>query len=399
MARSLNNTNTFSKSIILLMFVSTAIQAVAGYARDASTGFKMILSLLCWASIVLCLVQRRKARIELGKLKSVYVAIALLIAWAVIHSLLFGVAYAGNKYFVLFGNMYGALNIVCFFFLTSMLTTTDVKFLWRVTIAYTLMSVLLLLGNYEVTIESYFLIYPLTYAMLFMPYVRFHNKLLLLFCLALSYFAFIGGGRQAVLFWAFNMAAFIAYRWNSKKVAYAGSIIAMILPWVMLALSIRWGQSIFEILSDELSSSPDGLNADTRTFLFLETYQDFSSQSLTTILFGKGALAYYDSDYFLTYNRLGIEIPMLEWMLQAGIVYILLFTIICFAAVHQLYKRGNSKFCIIASVLIVSYYFNCFVSNLNGCNMSIMAFWFMVYLSNNPAMCGMTDKEWKKLFA
>lgn len=397
MERSINK--TYSKTIILLMFASTAIQAVAGYARDASVGFKMILSLLCWAAVVLCLAQKKKSDMQLGKMKVVYIAFTILIVWSVVHSLLFGVAYAGNKYYALFGNMYGALNIVCFFFVTSMLAADDMKFLWRVTIAYIIMSVVLLYGNYEVTIDSYFLIYPLTYAMLFMPYLKFRNRLLLLFGMALSYFAFIGGGRQAVLFWAFNVVAFVSYRWVPKKIIYIGSIVAMILPWVLLIYSIHVGESFFEIMSDSMSNTADGLNVDSRTFLFLETYQDFSSQTLPTILFGKGALAYYDSDYFSTYHRLGIEIPVLEWMLQAGVVYVLLFTAICFVAVRRLYKFGNSRFCKVASVLIVSYYFNCFVSNLNGCNMSIMAFWFLIYLSNNPALCEMDDVKWKKILA
>ena len=389
----------YSKFIIVLMFLSTAIQAVAGYARDASMGFKMILSLLCWASVILSLMQRKHAKQELGKVKFAYVAIASVIVISVLHSLLFGVAYAGNKYFVLFGNMYGALNIVCFFFVTSMLSAYDLKFLRNITIAYTCMSVVLLLLNYSVTIDSYFLIYPLTYAMLFIPYVKRGTRFFIILGMLLSYFAFIGGGRQAVLFWAFNIAAYISYKWLPKKTVCVGSIIAMLLPWILLFYSICTGESIFEVLSDSMTSGEDGLNSDTRTFLYLETYADFAPQSWLTILFGKGALAYYDSDWFSTYNRLGIEIPILEWMLQAGIVYVLLFTIICYVAVVKLYKKGNSNLCKITSVLIASYYFNCFVSNLNGCNISIMAFWFLIYLSNNSQMCEMDDFQWKKVLS
>lgn len=397
MANSLST--NYSRFIIVLMFISTAIQAVSGYARDASMGFKMILSLLCWASIILSLLQKKHAKQELGKVKLVYVAIASVIVISVLHSLLFGVAYAGNKYFVLFGNMYGALNIVCFFFVTSMLSAYDLKFLRNITIAYTCMSIVLLLLNYSVTIDSYFLIYPLTYAMLFVPYVKQRTRVFVVLGMLLSYFAFIGGGRQAVLFWAFNIAAYMSYKWLPKKTVCIGSIIAMLLPWILLLYSIWTGESIFEVLSGSMTSSEDGLNTDTRTFLYLETYTDFAPQSWLTILFGKGALAYYDSDWFSTYNRLGVEIPILEWMLQAGVVYVLLFTIICFVAVVRLYKYGNSNLCKIASVLIASYYFNCFVSNLNGCNISIMAFWFLIYLSNNSRMCEMDDFQWKKVLS
>lgn len=387
----------YSRIIILLMFVSTAIQAIAGFARDASTGFKLILCFLCWASVFLCVIQRKYANQSLGNLKIVYVSVQFLIVLSVLNSLLFGVVYSGNKYLVLFGNMYAALNIVCFFFISSILAPRDLVFLRNITIAYTFMSVVLLFFNYAVTIDSYFLIYPLTYAMLFIPYVGSKHKVLIGTGMALSYFAFIGGGRQAVLFWAFNVAAVIAYKWASKRIVYIGSIIALILPWILLWYSIYVGESIFEILSNSMSSTDDELNVDTRTFLFVETYDDLSAKSLLSVLFGRGALAYYDSPFFSTSNRLGIEIPILEWMLQAGLLYVILFTAVCVMAVVRLYKNGNNKFCKIASVLIVSYYFNCFVSNLNGCNLSIMAFWFMIYLSNNRKMCGMADTEWKKI--
>ena len=46
-----------SKVAITLMLFSTAIQAVAGYARDASMTFKVILSLLCWISVFLSIKQ------------------------------------------------------------------------------------------------------------------------------------------------------------------------------------------------------------------------------------------------------------------------------------------------------------------------------------------------------
>lgn len=388
-----------SKVAITLMFFSTAIQAVAGYARDASMGFKLILSLLCWISIFLSIKQIKPVFNKLGNLKAIYITIAILICMSIFQSLLFGVVYVGNKYLVLFGNMSAALNIVCFFFISSILSTSSFKYLRNITVAYTFMSVFLLNYNYSVTIESYFLIFPLTYAMLFVPYVNFYHRIIIIIGMCLSVFAFIGGGRQAIIFWMFNFFAYVAYKLLNKRAVFVCSIIAMVLPWILIWYSLHVGASIFEILSDSMTSTDDGLNTDTRTFLYMEVFSDFSSQSLFTILFGKGAIAYYVSDFFRTNERLGVEIPILEWMMQAGILYVVLFSLICLCAISRLYKYGNNKLCKIASVLIASYYFNCFISNLNGCNLSIMAFWFMIYLSNNRVFCGYDDKKWKFLLA
>ena len=256
-----------SKVAITLMFFSTAIQAVAGYARDASMTFKVILSLLCWISVFLSIKQIKSVFYKLGNLKPIYIAIAILICISIFQSLLFGVAYVGNKYLVLFGNMSAALNIVCFFFISSILSISSFKYLRNVTVAYTFMSILLLIYNYSVTIESYFLIFPLTYAMLFIPYVNFNHRIIIIIGMCLSVFAFIGGGRQALIFWMFNIFAYIACKFLNKRAVFVCSIIAMVLPWILIWYSLHVGVSIFEILSDSMTSTDDGLNDDTRTFL------------------------------------------------------------------------------------------------------------------------------------
>ena len=386
---------TYSQLALYLIFFSTVIQAVAGYARDASQIFKIILSLACWSSLFLSyMLHSNLSSIMSHKLSILYKMFACVIAWSVINAILFGRVYEGNKLFVLMGNMYAALNIVCFFFITTIVDTIGLKRLLHITVAYTIMSILLLIFNYQVTIESYFLIYPFTYAMLFMPYVKRKYKFYIILGFGLSYFALIGGGRQVILFWGFNILAFLLYKYSNKKITFITSLIIIILPWILFWYSIYTGTSIFETLSNDVTDD-NGLNVDTRTFLYEEVFSDLSPQSLLTFLFGKGAIAYYDSSFFSTFHRLGVEIPILQWLLQAGLIYVILFTIISICAVINLYKFGNSKFCIISSILIASYYFNCFVSNLNGCNISIMAFWFLVYLSNNKRMMNIDDKKWR----
>lgn len=386
-----------SKIAIMFMFLSTAIQAVAGFARDADILSKMALSLLCWGSVAFSLSQYREVkRVLYPKMTKLYGCLMLLVTISILNTLLFGKVYIGNKYFVLLGNMYAALNLVGIFFLSSITTTGEIKYLRNITLAYTFMSIILLVFNYDTTIHSYFLIYPLTYALIFIPYVKVRHKFVIIVAFLLPIFAFIGGARYALLFWAFNILAYIVSKILNKKLTYHISIFCVILPWLLLLYSIHEGQSVFEILSSEISEN-ESLNTDTRTFLYKEIFEDFNAQSMVTLLFGKGAVAYYSSDFFGTNYRLGIEVPMLEWLIQAGILYLIIFTTIVVVAIKSLYKNGNSRFCKITSILIASYYFNCFVSNLNGCNISIMVFWFLIYLSNNKSLMAMEDNEWKML--
>lgn len=387
----------YSKIAISLIFLSTIIQATVGFARDANELFKGILALLCWGGIFYSYKQLpklyNKTTPQIMLLYKIFIALIIL---SILQSLFFGTAHKGNKYFVLMGNMYTALNLVGFFFITSIIKIKDLCFLRNVTVIYTLISIILLIFNYNTTVGSYFLIYPFTYALLYLPYAKMKYKLIIILSFTLSYYAFIGGGRQVVSFWGFNILAFIASQWFNKKIVFYISLIGIALPWIFMIYSIHEGQSIFEILSQQLSDK-EGLNIDTRTFLYKEIFQNANVQSFMSLLFGKGAIAYYASDYFDTKYRLGIEVPILEWLLQAGIMYVAIFTTIITIAIIKLYQYGNSRFCMIASILIISYYFNCFVSNLNGCNLSIMAFWFFIYLSNNTKMMQLNDRQWKVL--
>lgn len=110
----------YSQIAIFLLFLSTAIQATVGFARDANESFKGILALLCWGSIFYSYKQFsifiNKVTPSIALLYKIFIAVIVL---SILHSLFWGTIYKGNKYFVLIGNMYAALNLTGFFFITS----------------------------------------------------------------------------------------------------------------------------------------------------------------------------------------------------------------------------------------------------------------------------------------
>ena len=152
--------------------------------------------------------------------------------------------------------------------------------------------------------------------------------------------------------------------------------------------------SVFSLLSDS-KESIEGLNSDTRTFLWVEFFSDFGNTDLYTQLFGKGCLGYYASDFFRTNHRFGIEVPILQWILQAGWLYIIFLTTIMVTAVVRLCKYGQNKMCLISATLIAGLYFNMYVSNLIGCNLSTIGTWFLIGMAFNDCFLHISDNDLK----
>lgn len=390
--------NRYGIYAICLILVSTIIQAYFGYARDANAAFKLIIAGLCWASITYSILNARECE-DLPLCGSTFVWLfSASIVWSGIKSLIWGEVYAGDKLSVLFGNMYTMLDLVGVFFIWSIQNGNELRMLKKATYIMISISIILLIINYDVTVDSYFLTYVCTFAPIFIPYITLKQKAFIFLGMSLSIFCYYGGGRQAALILIIALCALSLSYFCSKKTTLIVSIIICLLPFFLLYLSLKHG-SIFEYFQDNvtldsrLEIKNEDTHSDTRTFLWAEMSYDFMHQNIITQTTGKGAIAYYRSFFFQTNNRLGIEVPILQWVLQAGYLYFILFTIIIIYSIIRLYRYGNNQLCNIASILISGYYCNCFVSNLVGCNLMHLGVWGMIGIAFSKTITQLTDDE------
>lgn len=389
--------NKYSKYAVICILLSTIIQAMFGYARQASPFWKLIIALLCWASVWLCINKISIIKYYPKIFKRLIISIITVILISFLNSLLFGSVLKGEKTIVLLSNMYTTLDIIGVFFIAALTCIDDYKWLIKATKCMIPISIILLFINYEVAIESYFLTYIAMYSSIFIFYLRNTERLWLVIGYALALFAFFGGGRQAALILVFTILSIIVPIFLNKKWSFYISILILASTLFLMYYSIHY-ESVFQILSDSYSSSKYDTN-DTRTFLWVEFFADFNNQPLLTQLFGKGVVGYYYSGFFDEGMRLGIEVPILQWLMQAGYVYVVLFTIIVIYAIIRLYRYGSNKLAQASSILIAGYYLNCFVSNLIGCNISSLGFWMLIGLSFNSNIIQIKDIELRSFFA
>lgn len=385
---------SYGRCAIWCLFVSTIVQSIAGYARDATPFWKFIIAVFCWLGVFFCLRKVKWLKTLPFVVRFIINNMILLIATALFQSLLFGKVYSGQKIVVIFTNMYCLLDLIGVFFITAVTTFDDFKVLISVTKWMVPISVFILFFNYKVAVESYFLTYITIYSTIFLPYIKKRLAYTFIVGYLLSLFAFFGGGRQAALLLVFTFISIALPFFLNKKWTFLISIIIIVCPLVLVYYSINY-ESIFRILSMANNSSQYDVT-DTRTFLWVELFDDFLRQPILIQFLGKGVVGYYSSDFFGTTHRLGIEVPCLQWIMQAGFAYVALFAIIVLLAIRNLYAYGNNKMSQCASILIAGYFFNCFVSNLVGCNISHLGFWMLIGLAFNRNILEMSDNLLKK---
>lgn len=398
MDNNIHENSNYGRWAIILMFLSTILQTYFGFARDASPLFKLFIAAFCWGS-VFCSIRmiRDLASYSLVAKATLYTLFGIL-TLSITRPLLGGSAVVGNKYVVLFTNMYTALDLVGIFLITSIKAAHEIRLLLKTTILLIFISTILLVFKYNIMVTSYSLTYICIFAPIFIPYIGYRKKNILLIGMALAFFTYYGGGRQAAFILGIALISLVSSKLYGHFINYILSIVIMLIPFFAIAYSLKHG-SIFDIASNSINVGDtfqienENVNSDTRTFLWIELFNDFFQQDIWTQLFGKGAIAYYSSNFFRTNYRLGIEVPILQWLLQCGLIFIIAYTTIAVLAINRLYRYGNNRLCKIASILIAGFYCNCYVSNLVGCSIMQLGFWFLVSIAFNNSLLQATDDD------
>lgn len=206
----------------------------------------------------------------------------------------------------------------------------------------------------------------------------------------MAMFAFFGGGRQIIISLGFMLMAWIIPRFVSKKMILAISLALVILPLFFVWV---YGENYGDIFW-RLEANVEGreeLSGNTRTFLYQEVTEDLQRRDLSTQLLGQGTLAYYDSSAFKNDNRFDMEVPVLLWIMQCGIVFYLLLTLLCVSAVIYIYVHGQNRLTATISIMLGAFFLMCHVSNFTGCNTMHLGFWGMLGMAFSSLFLEATD--------
>lgn len=392
----------YVKHCVLLLFLSSIIQASVGFARDGSPIVKLIIAALAWGGIILSYQVWNGGKNQKKHERWLIKAIFALTIFAFVRSFLFGEVSQGDKDIVLLTNMSAFLDLTGIFFLfTAQYPGVALRTLYKISIPFILVSAIFFFTNFKVSSDAYFSNYVFMYGAVFAPLIDRKRLPFVALALYLCYLSFQGGGRQAAIIAGGCILSWIVGKYFGKKTTFAISILICIIPFILIFWSIKNG-SIFETMADQdvnYETRESMINEDTRTFLYTEAFQDYIDQDRLIQLFGKGSFSYYYSDFFydggegLTSLRFGIEVPVLQWIIQSGLVYIILFTILIVLSVWNLSMKSNSRFCRTAAVQVSCFYLYCFIAMILGCNIGLYGIWLLIGLGFNHELLAQSDRE------
>ena len=251
-------------------------------------------------------------------------------------------------------------------------------------------------GLLNITTPLSFIILPyLSKNKKWIPYINLFIVLIWVFLLE--------GQRYMLLLQIFSILNWgIVYLIKKRIITKFLIAIIIIIPVISFCMSIINKESVFSSLNQYTSN--EEMSADTRTFLYVELFDDLSRTD--SWLMGKGPLGRYYSNYFDTLtdvngdsaSRIGIEVGILQYLLKGGIIYLSLYLLILIGAIiFSLTKKRMLLFHSFA-FLLATHFFMLFIYELPTYSLMNAVYWLMIGTCFSKKWLNMTDQEVKTYF-
>ena len=183
---------------------------------------------------------------------------------------------------------------------------------------------------------------------------------------------------------------------KEKKIIYTYCILCIILPIGTAVLGIFNNISVFQLLSDNVGGDN---GADTRSFLYFEVISEMFSNN--TLIFGRGSLGRYFSDYFLHstsfdgdhYERIAVEVGCLMYILKGGVLLLFLYMFLVIRTIYYLLRYGKNKLCLIFAATLSSHLSMMFIYEVPNINLKYLIYYMIISMGNNKDFLNMLDKD------
>lgn len=177
-------------------------------------------------------------------------------------------------------------------------------------------------------------------------------------------------------------------------------------PIVLIAVSVVFQTSVFQLAQDYFisSSSMDKSTVeDTRSFLFIEVFNDLNSHN--ALLLGKGSTGRIEtvlSDEIdktvINGERAFVEVLYLEFMRRGGLVYAFVFYLLLVASIIHSLRNSKNRFLLIISMSLSSFYFIAFIGINPVFSLTIVVFWILIGMCISKRWNNYSDGEIEYLF-
>jgi hypothetical protein len=228
------------------------------------------------------------------------------------------------------------------------------------------------------------LLIPLSLLFLFFRYINIVTKMMMLLLSFIIIF-YDESYRLNIFNIIFSFSLIILFYLNFKKVFIYKTLFYLIIffPVILIIASLYFNFDFFLYISNLFKSdfSPN-LTANTRSFLYIETYN--SINSLKDLLFGQGLNASYISDFFsknssliFAEGRFRSEVGFLNLILKTGILGFILYSLIFILPSYLGIVHSSNIVSKILSLKLMSYWLLLFIEFYQQVNVSYFIIYFV----------------------
>jgi hypothetical protein len=254
---------------------------------------------------------------------------------------------------------------------------------------------------------------PVTFFIIFIPYLPKRN-ILILICVALLSVFIVLDFRSLQLKIAIALITLLILtnkKFFGKKLLLVIHSFIFILPFIFLFAYFFFNYNLFlEGLSGKqrkeitvnVNNEESNLLADTRTFLYVEVIKSFNST--TEWVIGKGAAGTYQSSFFDSGGgdnkgkRFGSEVGILNILLRYGLIGCLIYFVSLFVLTRQALIYSSNYLVKMLSLLLSSRWPLSFLEEYTQYDLNFMFFWLFLGLISNNQFRAMNDMQLKLMF-
>jgi hypothetical protein len=253
---------------------------------------------------------------------------------------------------------------------------------------------------------------PISLFLLFLPFVKFKWKLLLLIVMVTSVLLVLEF-RSNIAKIAFSLILLLAYSLRThirQSWLQLTHFLLFAIPVVLFILGVTNNYNIFEETGQEAGNSTsisqhgedDNLLTDSRTFLYVEVLGSLDRSN--DWLIGRSSIGSYMSDFFydeggaMKGKRYGCEVGILNILLQYGIVGVLCYFLLLFVVSRYAIKYSNNFLAKMIGLFIAFRWTYSFVEEYTQYDLNFYFFWIAIGLVSSSKFRNMTDNEIRNYF-
>lgn len=379
---------------------------------DGVSATKVLLTLLLWTSSGISIYVYFKYYRILKKTfsKSFFILFSSILIWNTL-CIVKSVYTNDGSLTTLFGNVYTGLALLVPFF---MVFSSDVLNLYRMHIVYIRMitiGVILFILFFIAGQGSFDIIQNRILYLLFIPVIfllplvfKLNTKIKYLIWIGLLMIVFnvvLMSNRTMVvrvlLLLGCGIILFL-YLKNYNKLLLRVSFLILIVPFFLLNQSIETGSSAIQAYMSDLQDKK--LKTDTRTFLYIEVFDDLIKNK--KLIFGKGANGKYYSRYFKyaegdNENRLTVEVGVLFFLLKGGLIAVILNLVIVMMAIYYAFFRSDNYYVVALGFVLLVHAILLFIENIPIYSLYNIIIWFYIGLCGSKYFRSLSDYQINQL--